>query len=590
MNEICCLIKNETIVDDKSFYVIQESESKKEHLIPINQIQTFKNIKPFKKYDFLKEYNPNDNRTYLSIIHPDFKIGAEIELKIISTIEIEGNTYFELESDYQKPLTVRASNWQEKLDKVKCKVVGYRGGRPRLKNIETSNSEWNIDDIITFKVKEFSQFIDKNSNNIDCIVLEIPNSNDTINIRTQYWQNSKDWVFENINCKVIGILGNGLPKLITYDSRHPYYEVGQTYDFDVTGFIDKISYKGFKIKIINLTDKLDNSLEVLAIPNQENKIQIGETIECKIDNINTRINLKQVNSRDPFYYEFDEIIEDKSLKKKYFLKHLEKDDEYNLKLKSQYEQGSGFWVFTYCNHILTKIKYDNSIRKNLSEVLNIIDLHIFFENWILSSGILRAIQDDDERKITKLKTLQIIKNNSLEKKAIKTILDFKISEFYKRQANNLNFKEVYYVIKHSNFENINEIEFLKFLSSVKSAEKENRYIIKRLIQYINKSLEVYKNSIKQEYFILSQNLKLHQKREIIKYVNWIYIQIYLSELADLVVESNILTYSAGTFLAKGDFPNGNFIKRLVTVSPISFKALVLEIWCRKMKSITVISN
>jgi len=34
---------------------------------------------------------------------------------------------------------------------------------------------------------------------------------------------------------------------------------------------------------------------------------------------------------------------------------------------------------------------------------------------------------------------------------------------------------------------------------------------------------------------------LHQKREIIKYVNWIYIQIYLSELADLVVESNILT-------------------------------------------------
>jgi hypothetical protein len=541
MNEICCLIKNETTEDDKSFYVIQESESKKEHLIPINQIQTFKNIKPFKKYDFLKEYNPNDNRTYLSIIHPDFKIGAEIELKIISTIEIEGNTYFELESDYQRPLTVRASNWQEKLDKVKCKVVGYRGGRPRLKNIETSNSEWNIDDIITFKVKEFSQFIDKNSNNIDCIVLEIPNSNDTINIRTQYWQNSKDWVFENINCKVIGILGNGLPKLITYDSRHPYYELGQTYDFDVTGFTDKTSYKGFKIKIINLTDKLDNSLEVLAIPNQENKIQIGETIECKIDNINTRIHLKQVNSRDPFYYEFDEIIEDKSLKKKYFLKHLEKDDEYNLKLKSQYEQGSGFWVFTYCNHILTKIKYDNSIRKNLSEVLNIIDLHIFFENWILSSGILRAIQDDDERKITKLKTLQIIKNNSLEKKAIKTILDFKIPEFYKRQANNLNFKEVYYVIKHSSFENINEIEFLKFLSSVKSAEKENRYIIKRLIQYITKSLEVYKNSIKQEYFILSQNLKLHQKREIIKYVNWIYIQIYLSELADLVVESNILT-------------------------------------------------
>lgn len=540
MNEICCLIKNETTVDDKNFYVIQESESKKEHLIPINQIQTFKNIKPFKKYDFLKEYNPNHNRTYLSIIHPDFKIGKEIDLKIISTIEIEGNTYFELESDYQKPLTVRALNWQEALDKVKCKVVGYKRGRPRLKNIQTSNSEWNIGDEIPFKIKEFSQFIDKSGNNIDCVVLEIPNSNDTIDIRIQHWQNSKDWVFENINCKVIGILGNGLPKLITYDSRHPHYQIGQTYDFDVTGFTDKTSFKGFNYKVINLTDKLNNSLEVLAIPNQENKIQIGETIECKIDNINTRIHLKQVNSKDPFFYEFDEIIKDESLKKKYFLKYLEKDDEYYLKLKTQYEQESGFWVFTYCNHILTKIKYEESLRRNLSEIIRIIDLHTLFENWILSSGILRAIQNDDERKLTKLKILQIIENNSLEKKAINTIIDFKVVELYQRQVNKINFKEVYYLIKHSDFENINEIEFLKFLSSIKSIGKENKYIIKRLINYINKSLEIYKNSIKQEYFILSQNLKSDQKKGIIKYVNWIYIQIYLSELADLVVESNIL--------------------------------------------------
>lgn len=540
MNEICCLIKNETTVDNKNFYVIQESESKKEHLIPINQIHTFKNIKPYKKYDFLKEYNPNHNKTYLSIIHPDFKIGQERNLKIINSFEIEGKTYFELESDYEKPLTVRALNWQDNLDKVKCKVVGYKRGRPKLKNIQTSNSEWNIGDVIPFGIKEFSQFTDNSDNIIDCVVLEIPNSSETINIRTQNWQNPKDWTFKNINCKVIGILGNGLPKLITYDTRHPLYVVGETYTFNVTGFTDKTSYKGFNYKVINLTDKLNNSLEVLAIPNQENKIQIGETIECKIDNINTRVHLKQVNSKDPFFYEFDEIIKDESLKKKYFLKYLETDDEYNLKLKSQYEQESGFWVFTYCNHILTKIKYEESNRRNLSEVLKIIDLHTFFENWILSSGILRAIQDDDERKITRLKILQIIENNSLEKKAIKSILDFKIVELYQRQANAINFKEIYYLIKHSDFENINEIEFLKFLSSIKSTDKENRYIIKRLIHYINRSLEIYKNSLKQEYFILTQNLKSDQKKEIIKYVNWIYIQIYLSGLADLVVESNIL--------------------------------------------------
>lgn len=375
MNEICCLIKNETTVDDNNFYIIQESDSKKEHLIPINQIHTFKNIKPFRKYNFLKEYNPNHNKTYLSIIHPDFKIGQEKDLKIIGSFEIDEKTYFELESDFESPLTVRAFNWQKNLQKVKCKVVGYRRGRPRLKNIETGNSEWEIGEVRPFAIKEYSQFRDRKNNEVDCVILEIPNSDETISLRTLSWQNSKDWLYKNIHCKIVGILGNGLPKLIAFDSRHPYYSVSQTYEFRVTGFTDKITRSGNKLKIINLTDEYSNFLEVVAIPNQENKIKIDEKIVCKVDAINTRIHLRQVNIKDPFFYEFDEIVKDESLKKKYFLKYLEKDDEYNLKLKSQYEQESGFWVFTYCNYILTKIKYEESNRRNLSEVLKIIDLH-----------------------------------------------------------------------------------------------------------------------------------------------------------------------------------------------------------------------
>lgn len=558
MNEICCLIKEETTIEDNFFYIIQESESKKEHLIPINQIQTFKNIKPFKKYDFLKEFNPNHNRTYLSIIHPDFKLGQERDLKILNTLEIEGNTYFELESDYHIPLTVRALNWQEKFKKIKCKVVGYKRGRPRLRNIETRNSIWNIDDIISFKIKDYSKFKDKSENLIDSVVLEIPNSSEKIEIRIQHWQNSNDWNFKNINCKIIGVLSNGLPKLITYDSRHPHYIIGKTYDFIVSSFQDKTSFKGFNYKVINLTDNFNNFYEVLAIPNQENKIKKGEVIQCKIDNINTRLHLKQVNSKDPFFYEFDEIVLNETLKKKYFLKYLDKDNEFNLKLKSQYEQESGFWVFTYCNYILTKIKHEESIRKNLPEVLKIIELHTEFENWILSKGILRAIQDDDERKLTKLKTLRIIDNNNLEKSAIKSILDFKVSELYQRQTKITNFKEIFYLVKHSDFENIDEIEFLKFLKTIDSSDKENRYLIKKLISFINRSLEVYKNSLKQEYFILSQKLKTDQKKEIVKYVNWIYIQIYLSNLGNLVEESNILTskfYRFNTLLGNNENDN-----------------------------------
>ena len=70
----------------------------------------------------------------------------------------------------------------------------------------------------------------------------------------------------------------------------------------------------------------------------------------------------------------------------------------------------------------------------MPEVLRIIELHTKIENWILSSGILRAIQNDEERKLTKIKTLQIIDNNNLEKLAIKSILDFKVVELYQRQV------------------------------------------------------------------------------------------------------------------------------------------------------------
>src|SRR5690606_3554566 len=134
-----------------------------------------------------------------------------------------------------------------------------------------------------------------------------------------------------------------------------------------------------------------------------------------------------------------------TFKNKYFLRYLDIDDVFNLKLKSQYEHQSAFWVFTYCNHILTKIKYEESSRRNLQEVLKIIQIHTQFENWILSSGILRAINDDDERKVTKSKALRIIDNNNLETAAIKSILDFRVPELYKEQINNTNFKQIYYL-------------------------------------------------------------------------------------------------------------------------------------------------
>jgi asparagine synthase (glutamine-hydrolysing) len=46
-----------------------------------------------------------------------------------------------------------------------------------------------------------------------------------------------------------------------------------------------------------------------------------------------------------------------------------------------------------------------------------------------------------------------------------------------------------------------------------------------------------------------------------------------------LVESDVLSRESGLHLAKGDFP-------AEAVSPLSFKALVLEQWCRQMLNIT----
>src|SRR5690606_11409891 len=123
--------------------------------------------------------NPQNNQSYLSIIHPDFKIGQEKDLKVTSTIEIDGKSYFELESDYLRPLTVIVLNGQVNEKMIKCKVVGYRRGRPKLKNIQSSN-KWNIGEIIPFKILEFSQFLDKGGNFNNSVILEVPDSTEKI--------------------------------------------------------------------------------------------------------------------------------------------------------------------------------------------------------------------------------------------------------------------------------------------------------------------------------------------------------------------------------------------------------------------------
>ena len=89
--------------------------------------------------------------------------------------------------------------------------------------------------------------------------------------------------------------------------------------------------------------------------------------------------------------------------------------------------------------------------------------------------------------------------------------------------------------------------------------------IKRNIDHVD-SIELDKACIKKGF---APPLMEWHKAIFKKYGNYL-DQGYL-------VQSKILKESSGYYLAMGGFPNGSFIKRLNTVSPISFKALVLEI-------------
>jgi len=553
MNEVDCLLKNKTYIDNKEYYIVQEQLSKEEHNIPSNQINIFEDIYLNQNYYFVKEYNQSHNKTYLSIIHPKYKVGNIIEFDIEKKVKIEDRFYFYLKSEYLKTLSIEAFSWQENFEKIKCKIVGYKRGIPVLRNVDSTNNKWTIGDKKTFQIKSYGKILNKKNEELDAIFIVDENGLE-LTIRAGKWHKNTLWKYQDINCKIIGIARNGLPKLVINDDRHPLYSKGEIHKFIIEGFEDKVLFNESKIKVINLIDSIGEKYEVMALPNQENKLKINEEIECEIIDINTRLYLKQVNIDDPFYYDFNEILDNNELKEKYFDKYLNDDDEFNTRLKSQYIQRSGFWVLTYCNHILTKIKDELVQRRNLTEIIIILDIHTLFENWILKKGILKAIKNEDERKVIKNKTLQVIENNKSEKDVVESILNFKEKDFFEKQKKHTNFKEILYFVRHSNFISLNEIDFLKFIfkiSETLTIDSANYYFIKRLITIIQKSRINFKDSIYQDYFILSQNLETNERLKIEKYINWIFIELILNRLIQLNEEANLLLskfYRLKTFL------------------------------------------
>jgi predicted RNA-binding protein with RPS1 domain len=538
MKEIECLIKNTINIDDKLFYVVKEKLGTEEHFVPINQIELFQGFDYKTKYFFFKEFNPNHNKTYLSIIHPKYTLGSTHDFEVTNQIINNEIRYFELKSDYLKPLTVKAFDWQNETNIIKCKVVGYKRGAPKLRNVDTSNKLWEIDETYLFQIHQFSSFENRFGNKIESVILKTK-EDEEIEIKAGFWHNKKLWSYDDINCKVVGIQSNGLPKLIINDKRHPLYNIGDKGEFKIKGFSNKTLRNGSTTQVINLTDSENLEYEVLAFPNQESKLQIGSVIKCEIIDISYRVHLKQVEVDDPFYFSFEEIIDNSNLKKKYFDPFL--NDE-NIKLNNQYSSRSGFWVFTYCNYLLPKLKNQYTSTQNLNEVLKIIELHTKFETWIINKGILQAINSQEERKQIKNSTLQIIENNTSEVSAISAIINFKTEDIFTPELDTFSFAKTYYFLYYNGLKNIDEFDFLNLISSIIQLEinPKDYYYLKRMLQCIHKGKFQYNKSHIDEYFITSDALTISDKKNISKYLNWLYIEIRLNEFLDFNEDKNIM--------------------------------------------------
>lgn len=529
MNEIVCFIQNNTIINEREFLVVSDVETKEEFTIPLAQINRFEELKYGETAEFYKEYNKDLDKNFLSLVHPDYKIGSEHDFEIIEKVNQYNNSYFLVNSIYNPPLRVSALNWQSNLKKVKCKVVGYKKGAPVLRNIDPNHPKYKVGELYKFNVKGFGTFLDKRNSLNYSVIIEQDNGV-KLQVRAYEWHKENLWKYKKIICEVVGFSINGNLKLKIADNRHPIYTINNTYHFEIVKFQDKISMSGLKYKVIKLKDGFDCYYEVLALSNQENTLNIGTKIECKIQEISTRLKLTQVNNDDPYFYEFDDIIKEKSLKSKYFTSIFNTHDNEQIeKMLSQYSSKSAFWVFTYCKHILPNLFYDCIEGRNYSDAIEINDLIIKIENWILSSGIITALSFEKERKMVKQKAESVLKNKIAIKDILIKLNEINYDEIYKELRENISIKKLYYFLSFSDIKLLDTFQFINIIKSIDETIliDEDYFILRKLADRLGIQKRFFISEINEDYFILSKTISDEYKKDLRLYSLWSFCQYLL---------------------------------------------------------------
>ena len=511
MEVINASIKGVLEIGNIDYFVIID-QNKNKYSVPKSQIDTFAGIELHREYNFIK--NKRKGKINLSLLNPNYKINEITSFKV-NYIKNKGNEkYFILESNFYDSLTVKILPGQENMKKIECKIRNYYNSRPIIENIDTSIYNWDYNKIYKLKIVNFLE----TEGNKKLNFINVNFNENEIRVKAKPWQAEKYWNFPDIYCKTIGITSQGLPKLITYDHRHIYLKINKVYQFKVNKFKIKENQNKHRIEVIELYDYLGLHYEVSAIPNQRSKLKKDDKIDCLVKDINNKVFLSQDNPDDPFFYYFEDIIKEKDLKRKFFDSVIKNKIDFP-NLISQYDEKRAFWVFTYCNRVILRLKDNATKRKNLDELLQIIDLHSRIEKWILKEGILRAIKDDIDRKKNKLKAESIISSNNKEKEIVKRILNYEnTSEIFNDKVN---FIYLFYYIKHANFFSIDIVYIIKLLNK-QTFDRDEIYFCKKILNLVNNLTNINFDDLTSEYFVFTSKLNEKTINDLTNYLNWIH--------------------------------------------------------------------
>ena len=476
---------------------------------------------------------------------------SDIEYFEVLSIE-ESKTYIIPKSQLERNnLEIGEIHYFEKKQNLKSRRYFLEYVHSENNKLTTNHHYYTHNNIYEFEIINFESELNKKNEIVPIAIVKDVDGN-LIKVSCLKWQNKTVWTYKTLFCLINYFSKNGIPQLIIKDFRHPIYKINQIYEFKVVKEKSKVTATG----IYNVFELLgeDNCIhEVNMFPLQKIANLEAEYIKCKVSNITTNLRLLQnTNKRDQFYTSFDNIIDDKKIKNKYFKLYFDNQNLSNkdeIQLVYQYNSFSAFWVFTYANKILPKLFRESIDKLDYKTAKEINKLIISFEEWILNKGIITSFPDEEKREFTTLKAKSQLESSKK--------IDFTLTILIKNQYYYLSedecftdtknsFSILYYLIVFSKIEIIDTKLLIDRLQNLLSGfninSKSDLFYLNGLLNYISKNKKVFISEKENENFSLSSS-KISNSNfttDENNYIVWSYAELIISNSLSKKEHSNIL--------------------------------------------------